>query len=492
MDLMKRVLMAAAGVALAMGSAACGGAEPEAKYPDPPQPIGETTRGPVVDQSAQGANGVQVQAGQAGQAGMDQQASVQNAAAGGGDIQAQSGDVQIGADDAGYAETDPGALEDFREPLNGYGTWTEDASYGTVWVPSREVVGADFAPYVSAGHWAYDDEYVWESDYSWGWAPFHYGRWVWIGGTGWAWIPGRVYSGGWVVWRTGGYGYGYVGWAPAPPGWYWYGGYPVAVTYVHPVPYTFCHTGDVFHPQVAQHVVTGPQVAQIGAATRPYTPATPSVNGSTGTRTTAHPNVGPNPSHELGIAHPPGTEGNAGIAHARAFANPQTAASVGGHAPRATPMRNTAGSPSSNPSLTSNNLPAHESLPPRLRPTATSPQYAGVSPTPHPQSYTLGSRTDPGSSQRAPSSGQSMSSYSSSNTGRTSTTPYYSHSQVHSTPTYSAPSHPSTPAYSHSSPSFSQSYTAPTHSYSSGSSSSYSSHPTTSSHVSSGGRGGHR
>jgi hypothetical protein len=471
--------------ALGTGSLACGAAaEPEVKYPDPPQPIGET-RGPVVDQSAS-AN-AQAQ----GQAQVDPQASVQNAQAVGGDIQAQSGDVAIGTDDSGYADTDPSALEDFREPLNGYGTWTDDASYGTVWVPDREVVGADFAPYVSAGHWTYDDEYVWVSDYSWGWAPFHYGRWVWIAGPGWAWIPGRVYSGGWVVWRTGGYGYGYVGWAPAPPGYYWYGGYPVAVTYVHPVPYVFCHSGDVFHPSVAQHIVTGPQVAQIGAATRPYTPATPSVNG-TGSRTTAHPNIGPNPGRDLGIAHPPGGESNAGLAKARAFSSPQTASTVGGHAPRPTPMRPT--SSPTNGAVASNNIPSHESLPPRLRPTATSPQYNGVSPTPHPPSYTLNGRSDIGGSQRTAST-TSMPGHTSSPSYSGSSSPsYYSHSQVHSSPSYSAPSHPSTPYYSHSSPSFSHSYTppsAPSHSYSTGGSV-VSSHPSSSSHSSGGGRGGRR
>src|SRR5439155_27197383 len=81
-----------------------------------------------------------------------------------------------------YSDTDPSALSDFREPLAPYGAWVEDPSYGTVWVPDQAVVGADFAPYQTAGHWALDDneEWIWVSDYDWGYVPFHYGRWVWV------------------------------------------------------------------------------------------------------------------------------------------------------------------------------------------------------------------------------------------------------------------------------------------------------------------------
>jgi hypothetical protein len=27
--------------------------------------------------------------------------------------------------------------------------------------------------YVTGGHWSYDGDYVWVSDYPWGWVPFH-------------------------------------------------------------------------------------------------------------------------------------------------------------------------------------------------------------------------------------------------------------------------------------------------------------------------------
>ena len=42
----------------------------------------------------------------------------------------------------------------FHETLDPYGSWVDDQTYGTVWVPSETVVGTGFIPYVSAGHWA--------------------------------------------------------------------------------------------------------------------------------------------------------------------------------------------------------------------------------------------------------------------------------------------------------------------------------------------------
>src|SRR5207237_7754094 len=35
--------------------------------------------------------------------------------------------------------------------------------------------------------------WTWVDDYSWGFAPFHYGRWVYYGGY-WGWAPGPVYA----------------------------------------------------------------------------------------------------------------------------------------------------------------------------------------------------------------------------------------------------------------------------------------------------------
>jgi hypothetical protein len=105
----------------------------------------------------------------------------------------------------------------FDEALAPYGDWT-DVEGTRVWRPSQSAVGEDFQPYATNGQWVSSD-YGWyfQSDYPWGWAPFHYGRWALDPNYGWIWIPGTVWAPAWVDWRIGG---GYIGWAPLPPiGW---------------------------------------------------------------------------------------------------------------------------------------------------------------------------------------------------------------------------------------------------------------------------------
>jgi hypothetical protein len=247
-------------------------------------------------------------------------------------------EVQIGDSGDVYEDTDPTAVTEFRGTLDPYGTWVEDDSYGTVWVPSATVVGADFAPYVSAGHWSYGSDYVWVSDYDWGWAPFHYGRWVWIGGRGWSWIPGRRYSGAWVTWRTGYDGWGYVGWAPLPPTWYWRGGYAYGLGWHVSAPYAFCAHEHLFAPNVGGHIVTGAQVTAVGQHTRPYTPANPNVG--VGGRNPANPTVGgystggPNPG-QMGINSAPiPPTGHPGLMKAQSYATPSSAVAVGARPPQ--------------------------------------------------------------------------------------------------------------------------------------------------------------
>jgi hypothetical protein len=182
-------------------------------------------------------------------------------------------------------DNDPSALTTFRPTLDPYGYWVNDATYGTVWVPHAHVVGSDFAPYVSRGRWALtaDDDWIWVSDYPFGWAVFHYGRWVWISGYGWSWVPGRTYANAWVVWRVPTADYAYVGWAPMPPSWAWHGGVAVGLWYAPPVPYVFCHTSFIFYPHVHHHIVHDRHlVHRIASRTRVYpttyhAPARPTV-----------------------------------------------------------------------------------------------------------------------------------------------------------------------------------------------------------------------
>jgi len=114
--------------------------------------------------------------------------------------------------DDGY---DPQAAAEFQQALDPYGSWYDDGTYGNVWIPSSSIVGNDFTPYATGGHWVLTEfGWTWVSDWGWGWAPFHYGRWTVIGRRGWCWVPGTIWGPGWVSWRAGG---GLVGWAPLPP-----------------------------------------------------------------------------------------------------------------------------------------------------------------------------------------------------------------------------------------------------------------------------------
>ncbi len=128
------------------------------------------------------------------------------------------------------------------EDLDTYGTWQTVGTYGNVWFPSGLAVG--WAPY-RYGHWAFIAPWgwTWVDSAPWGFAPFHYGRWVNWGGA-WGWAPGPVYGVGWrpyyapalVGWiGGGGWGFGIsvgfgggCGWFPlgwGEPFYPWYHGY---------------------------------------------------------------------------------------------------------------------------------------------------------------------------------------------------------------------------------------------------------------------------
>ncbi|MFC5285352.1 DUF6600 domain-containing protein [Pedobacter alpinus] len=104
------------------------------------------------------------------------------------------------------------SLQVFYDELSYHGDWINNPDYGYVWRPN---VGRDFRPYYTNGRWVMT-EYgnTWVSDYEWGWAPFHYGRWFYDDYDGWIWTPDTEWGPAWVTWRTGG---GYYGWAPLAP-----------------------------------------------------------------------------------------------------------------------------------------------------------------------------------------------------------------------------------------------------------------------------------
>lgn len=177
-----------------------------------------------------------------------------------------------------FNDQDAKALSTFRNVLKPFGRWSEDPRYGEVWTPFPRVVGVGFIPYVSAGHWNYDDSYVWVSDYSWGWVPFHYGRWVLLPALGWSWVPGARYAGAWVSFRVGYAGYNYTGWAPLAPTYGWRHGAPFQVPAGPGAPFVFCPTGQLLGSVLAPYVVVGAQAQSIFPTTRPVpVPARPMV-----------------------------------------------------------------------------------------------------------------------------------------------------------------------------------------------------------------------
>lgn len=104
-------------------------------------------------------------------------------------------------------------FQEFYDQLSPYGQWIDDDNYGYIWIPTA---GPDFTPYLSNGYWVFtDDGWMWTSEYDWGWAAFHYGRWDYNGSYGWFWVPDNVWGPSWVTWR---WSEGYYGWAPMRPG----------------------------------------------------------------------------------------------------------------------------------------------------------------------------------------------------------------------------------------------------------------------------------
>ena len=108
--------------------------------------------------------------------------------------------------------------------LDEAGNWQVDLQYGPVWYPSG--VPVDWVPY-RYGHWVWVEPWgwTWMEDEPWGFAPFHYGRWVHVG-SAWGWLPGPVvalpcYAPALVVFSDGSavpYGGGVEVWFPLGPG----------------------------------------------------------------------------------------------------------------------------------------------------------------------------------------------------------------------------------------------------------------------------------
>lgn len=114
---------------------------------------------------------------------------------------------------APQAKSQDVSVDFFYNNLSG-GSWVEVGNYGYCWQPDIAVNDSSWRPYAD-GYWAYTDEgWTWVSYEDFGWATYHYGRWVRLADYGWVWRPGYEWGPAWVSWRFGG---GYAGWAPLPP-----------------------------------------------------------------------------------------------------------------------------------------------------------------------------------------------------------------------------------------------------------------------------------
>ncbi len=131
------------------------------------------------------------------------------------------------------------------EDLDENGEWETDPAYGPIWSPRG--VPVDWAPY-RFGHWAWIEPWgwTWIDDARWGFAPFHYGRWVSLR-TRWYWVPGPfhrrpIYAPALVVFIGGGSpgfrfhfssGAGlHVAWFPLGPREVWFPPYRTSRRYV--------------------------------------------------------------------------------------------------------------------------------------------------------------------------------------------------------------------------------------------------------------------
>jgi hypothetical protein len=133
------------------------------------------------------------------------------------------------------------------EDLDRHGRWESHPEYGPLWMPTTVVSG--WAPY-RYGHWTWISPWgwTWVDDAPWGFAPFHYGRWVAVSGR-WCWAPGRyvarpVYAPALVAWVGNPRvhpGPPLVGWVPLAPREAYYPHYARRPSYWKSVNYAQLH-----------------------------------------------------------------------------------------------------------------------------------------------------------------------------------------------------------------------------------------------------------
>ena len=130
-----------------------------------------------------------------------------------------SGGPTAGPDTAPPPDSTDVNFDYFHNQLAPFGTWVQVPGYGLCWRPDAALAAnPDWRPYYDMGQWVYTDNgWFWQSDYTWGDIPFHYGNWISDPAFGWLWVPGYTWGPAWVFWRQA-EADGDIGWAPLPPG----------------------------------------------------------------------------------------------------------------------------------------------------------------------------------------------------------------------------------------------------------------------------------
>src|SRR5215469_14730178 len=151
------------------------------------------------------------------------------------------------------------------QDLDNNGRWQDTPDYGYVWMPTAVVVG--WVPY-RFGHWVWVSPWgwTWVDDARWGYAPFHYGRWVQWNNV-WCWVPGPprvrpVYAPAMVAWVGGppiggsvAFGSN-VGWFPLGPREVYVPAYRVSPVYVRNINITNTNINATYVTNVYQRTVT--------------------------------------------------------------------------------------------------------------------------------------------------------------------------------------------------------------------------------------------
>ncbi len=164
---------------------------------------------------------------------------------------------EAGLSSTRYVSSEMDGVQDLDE----YGAWRVVAGYGPVWIPAGVPVG--WEPY-TFGHWVWIEPWgwTWVDDEPWGFAPFHYGRWVLYTGV-WCWVPGPivrrpVYAPALVRWVGGPPAVGvvpsraHINWVPLQPRQVFRPSYQVSPTYFRAVNGTV-----VYRPPYRQGAIGG-------------------------------------------------------------------------------------------------------------------------------------------------------------------------------------------------------------------------------------------